>query len=80
MFSPGTIVRSRDPRDDAEMFYVVIEGTIRHRTGMCSLIAEMGQEEVEVYRLDRFLVDASAEVAEHVRVAEEHAKDIREGR
>lgn len=76
MFSSGTIVKSRDPRDDAEMFYVVIEGTIRHRTGLCSKIAEMGNEEVEVYRLDRFLTDASAEVAENVRAAEEEARKL----
>ena len=74
MFSPGSIVRSRDPRDDSEIFYVVVEGGIEHRTGRCSKVAEVGNEKIEVYRLDRFLSSADAEVALLVQEASGEAR------
>ena len=66
---PGTIVHSLDLRDDPEMYYVVVEEHIHTRSGLCDKIAEIGNEEHAVYRLQRLLVDAGPEVARHVEEA-----------
>lgn len=60
----GEIVRSKDTRDDPEMFYVVLETDVRMNNPdrLVTKIAECGREERGMYRTPRLLVSAEDDV------------------
>jgi len=69
MIAEGSFVHSLDLRDDAEMFYVVVETGIHTSSGFAHKIALPEQPEVGFYRLVNLLVPADAEIAREVAEA-----------
>jgi hypothetical protein len=74
MIEKGTIVHSLDTRDDREVYFVVLETGVPTRAGMTCKIAECGREEEHVYRQDRLLREADAEIRAEVDAAKAEAR------
>jgi hypothetical protein len=76
-FTLGQFVKSLDPRDDHDLFFVVVETGVQHLTEPASAITLPGDDERRaVYRFDRLLASASREIAHEVADVERIAAEL----
>lgn len=80
MFKIGQAVHSKDPRDDGDIFYVILEYVPQVAGKDAYKIGEAGREEHFLYRRPRMLFDAEPEIKYLVHEANRLAREAYENR